>query len=79
MAHDQGQHSFAVILGEAQGDERFRTTIMAGDRDQAIERAVLLAERLHVEVELVEALENLPMDTRPAEEMAEDEEQDRIG
>jgi hypothetical protein len=77
MTHDQGQHSFAVILGDADGDERFRTMVMAYDREQAVEKAALIAERLNVKIELVEPAENLPIATRPAEEMAEDEEPER--
>lgn len=60
MTRDEGQRTFAVILGEAEDEERFRTTVMACDREQAIEKAALLAERLNVEVELVMPAENLP-------------------
>jgi hypothetical protein len=56
MTHDQGQHSFAVILGEAEGEERFRTTVIASNREQAVEKAEPLAKRLNVGVEFVEPL-----------------------
>lgn len=54
MAHNQGQYSFTVILSDVDGNERFQTTVMAKDREHAIQKAALLAERLGVEVELVE-------------------------
>ena len=71
MTHDH-QHSFAVILSEADGEERFRTTVMASDREQAVEKAEQLAER--IEVELVEPAGNLPVArvTLPGVEKEED-------
>jgi len=79
MTHDQGQHSFTVVLGEADGDERFITAVMADDRQQAVEKAALLAERLGIEVELVEPVENLPMVARPTENEGRARETDGAG
>lgn len=59
MTYDQGQHLFAVILSEPEGEERFRTTVLACDQEQAVQKAAHLAERLNVEVELVASTENI--------------------
>jgi hypothetical protein len=52
---------FAVVLSEAESEERFRTTISAASLDAALAKAARLAERLHADVELVEPMRNLPI------------------
>jgi len=70
---------FAVVLSEAESEERFRTTISAASLDAALAKAARLAERLHADVELVEPMRNLPIaQVMPlAEEPAEDAAQAR--
>jgi hypothetical protein len=70
------QQSFAVILTEADGEERYRSTILAANQDAAVEKAERMAARLNVEVEMVEPMLNMPMArvTLLAEETAEEAE-----
>ena len=53
MQERQGQRSFAVILSGHAGREWFQHTIMANDRDHALEKAPRMARRMQVELESV--------------------------
>lgn len=68
----QRDQSFAVIMSEADGEERYRSTILAANQDAAVDKADRMAARLHVDVELVEPTRNMPSAqvTRLVEETA---------
>jgi hypothetical protein len=53
LQEPQRQRPFAVILSGHAGREWFRHTIMANDRDHALEKAARMARRMQVELESV--------------------------